>query len=329
MQHFSKDEIAEIVRLHEVDGLTHRDIAERMKRLDKKGAPNARSIMEQYAKFKRRQALDIKTQTLIESAPKEIVPMTPDEIIPPLLPMNVPLEPKSESPKVARFAGESEVMTVPEQKQEYVFREADLEIQENDVNLSEMSKNQRFEHLRKNIFTTSRGKHVFNKVLSKEESDLFCEEYFRILKEQDSLTNAEEQGLFTSILNYVLFHRALELDKVARTKFEKGGPGAIHDTRWQKEANDRYIQYQKGIEALKLSRQQRLKDLERAGNTFLDIAEQLFKRDNQDAFAEEIVRLERATVEDMKRLQENGWLISGLLPDNNPEVNYFNTEKNE
>lgn len=328
-QHFSKDEVDEIVRLHEVEGMTHKQIAEKMGRMDKKGAPNARSIMEQYSKFKRFQSLEKQVEGLSQSAEVEaIVPMVQEEV-PPLLPMNIPLEPKSDSPQVARFAGESKTMTVPEQRQEYVFKEADLNIQEDAINLSDMTSNQRYEFLRKHIFKSTRGKHTFNKILNKEETDLFCEEYFRILKEQDSLTNAEEQGLFTAILNYVLYHRALELDKEAREKFERGVPGTVYDTRWQKEYNDRYVQYIKGIEALKLSRQQRLKDLARSGNTFLDIAEQLMKKDNQNALADEIMRIEHANAEELKRLQENGWMIFGGAPNNNPETNYFNTDTDD
>lgn len=327
--HFTQKDIDEIVRLHEVEGLTHKDIAIKLGRMDRKGNPNARAVMEQYAKYKRMQSLNQKIDAVINSNDvasipfNEVVPMT-SESVPPLLPMNVPLE---ASNKVERFAQTSEVMTVPKSQQPYVFNPDNLKINEDSVNLSEMSRNQRYEYLRKNLLASARGQHTFNKILSKDETDLFCEEYFRILKEQDSLTNAEEQQLFTAILNYVLYHRALELDHAARLKYESGQAGAMYDTRWQKEYNDRYIQYQRGIEALKLSREQRLQDLARSGNTFLDFAELISKKENQEALAEEIIKIESASVDELKRLQENGWLIFGTSPNNNPEVNYFDEKK--
>ena len=326
--HFTQDDIVEIVRLHEVEGLTHKDIAVKMGRLDKKGNPNARAIMEQYSKYKRMKSLEKPSQPITQLVPTETIPMIVDNG-PPLLPMNVAVNPKDESPQIARFAQDSEVVQLPKQKTAYVFNPDELKIKEDNVNLSELTRNQRYDYLRKNLLKSTRGMHLFNKVLSKEEADLFCEEYFRILKEQDSLTNAEEQSLFAAILNYVLYHRALEMDKAARTKYESGAAGSVYDTRWQKEYNDRFTQYQKGIETLKLSRQQRLQDLARSGNTFLDLAEQLYKIENQEALTDEVMQIEKMTEKETQRLQENGWILFGGSPNNNPEVNYFDNKQDE
>jgi len=195
------------------------------------------------------------------------------------------------------------------------------------TDLSSMSRKQRFDHLDKTLDKSERAKHTFNHILSPEEVLLFKEEYYRILREQDSLTNAEEQQLFGAILNYVLAARALQADQMAiRAYNERTLPGndprTIYDSRFHEQYGDHYKQYQDGLRALKLSREQRLKDITSIGNTFRDFAEVFAKKENQEGIADEILKIEGMTEAEIKRLQENGWLIFGRSELNNPEVNY-------
>lgn len=195
------------------------------------------------------------------------------------------------------------------------------------VSLGELSKGQRIEYLRSNLDTNPRFKNTLNSILSPSEREMFLHEYFQVISEQDSLNNAEEQQLFTAILNLILFYRARERDNALYNNFINKVPNSTgqimpYDTRWQDEAKECYTQYERGMKALKLSREQRLKDMEKIGNTFLDFAELLAKHENQEKIIEDIMYIERATDEEMKKFQENGWLISGKLPNNNPEVNY-------
>jgi hypothetical protein len=71
------------------------------------------------------------------------------------------------------------------------------------------------------------------------------------------------------------------------------------------------------MRTLKLSREQRLKDMQRQGTTFLDYAEKFAKNDEQAKAIDEILKLEAASQDELKRLQRNGWLVAGGLPDNN------------
>lgn len=323
---FTREDVERIVYLHETEGLTHKEIAQRMERFDRNGAPNARAIMEQYARFKRYKSLSNVGESLqVTEVVQASVPMPlPNEPAPPpLLPDNVPLAPREESPKIERFTQGQNTVTLPKAQLPKPYDNGAVKIDQ-DVSLENMSRNQRFEYLKANLRASVRGKHTFTKILSEDEGELFIQEYFRIVKEQDTLTNAEEQQLFIATLSYVLMHRALELDRKAYQDYmnKTNGPASTYDTRWQKESAERNEQYQKGIESLKLSRAQRLKDLARSGNTFLDYVEVFQKKENQFSIADDIMRIESMTDAEVKRLQDNGWMIFGSSPNNNPEVNY-------
>lgn len=195
------------------------------------------------------------------------------------------------------------------------------------TDLAGMSRKQRYDYLDQNLDGSERAKHTFNHILTPEEVKLFKEEYYRVLREQDSLTNAEEQQLFSAILNYVLAQRALQEDQLARTSYLNrnvpgNNPNQIYDSRFHEQYLNHFKQYQEGLKALKLSREQRLKDITNIGHTFLDFAEILNKKENQEGIADEIMKIEKMTEDEIKRLQENGWLIFGRSPQNNPEINY-------
>jgi len=284
--HFSPDEIQQIIHLKDVEGLSHKDIAIKLNRLNRKGEPNARAIMTQYSKA--RKADKPSTPT-----PNATTTTTPQASV--KAPSNS-TGPSSPSPVTTSSA---------------------IDIPQEVGQLNELSRKQRVAYLRNKLPNSARGKHTFDHILNLEEKELFLEEFFKIINEEDSLTSAEEQQLFTAILHFTLAMRAAKQDRETYEKSSIAGGKHQYIDLFKKDMHDNMKKYQDAMKSLKLSREQRLKDLQRQGTTFLDYAERYSKTDEQAKAAEEIMRLEKLSMDELKRLQANGWLSAGGLPDNN------------
>src|SRR5690606_3145042 len=89
--------------------------------------------------------------------------------------------------------------------------------------LNELTRKQRVDYLKQKLPASARGKHIFNNVLSADEQELFLEEYYTVISEEDSLTSAEEQQLFNAILHLVLAWRAMAQDKECYMKSPLSG----------------------------------------------------------------------------------------------------------
>lgn len=264
--HFSKKDLHEIVRLKDAEGLTHKQIAEKLGRLTKDGEPAARAIMKQYKKAK---------EQGISAVPLPAAP-------------------------------------APSPKKEV----ADAR------DLNEMGRLERVRHLREIIPESPRGKFIYDEVLDPKEREMFEEEYFRIIQEEDSFTAAEEGVLFMAILHWTLAMRAMKRDKDTYNRSPQAGyQGAnatVYTDQWTREMHENMKKYESMMKSLRLSREQRLKDMQRLGTSFLDFAERVSKTGEQAQIAEEIMALENASEEELKKLQEHGWCISGKLGNNNP-----------
>lgn len=284
-QHFTQDEVREIVRLKDVENLTHREIALKLNRLDKDGQPNERSIMSQYTKFKKATGQVLSSTDGIVPAP-ELAKPSPKENVQP-----------STNSTVLNKGG----------------------IQ---PDLNELTRKQRVDYLRQKLPASARGKHIFNNVLSADEQELFLEEYFSVISEEDSLTSAEEQQLFNAILHLVLAWRAAAQDKECYQKSPlagyQGSDMTVYVDTFKRDYQENMKKYNEFIKSLKLSREQRLKDLQRQGTTFLDFAEKYAKHDEQTMAVQEILKLEDLSERELRKLQANGWLVAGGLPNNNP-----------
>lgn len=186
--------------------------------------------------------------------------------------------------------------------------------------LNELTRKQRVEFLKGQIPASARGRHIFTQVLSSDEQELFLEEYFNVLREEDSITSAEEQQLFNAILHLILAWRASAQDRQCWLKSPlagyTGNDSQIYTDTFKKDYQENMKKYNEFMRTLKLSREQRLKDLQRQGTTFLDFAEKFAKNDEQAKAIEEILKLESASQKELSRLQENGWLIAGELKGN-------------
>lgn len=282
--HFSPKELSEILRLKDEEGLSHAQIAEKLGRLDSKGLPNARAIMQQYKKA------------------------------------------KSEAPGVDDLSKEIEVVAVKIKKPLAPAKETIH------PDLNELTRKQRVEYLKEHLPASARGRHVFDNILTQSEQVVFLEEYFSVLREEDSITAAEEQQLFNATLHLILAYRAIAQDKTCFEKSPLGGykgpDHQIYVDTFKKDYQENMKKYNEFIKSLKLSREQRLKDLQRQGTTFLDFAEKYAKHDEQAEAANEIMSLEKASLEELARLQKNGWLIGGGLSGNNSEINFTGKDAN-
>lgn len=196
--------------------------------------------------------------------------------------------------------------------------------------LNELSKKQRVTFIKDKLPLSERGKHIFNNVLSKEEQALFLEEYFNVLREEDSITSAEEQQLFNAILHLILAWRAAAQDRTCYMKSTlsgyKGDDAQVYTDTFKRDHQENIKKYNDFMRGLKLSREQRLKDLQRQGTTFLDFAEKFSKNDEQAKAIDQILKYEGASQEELLRLQRNGWLIGGGLPNNN-EPNFESSDR--
>lgn len=262
-KHFTEDDLKEIVRLKEEEGLTHKEIAIRLNRMDGKGNPNDRAIMKQY--------------------------------------------------KRAKAAG---LIPVPSPTKEELVAEDKTRRA-----LNELSRRERVDRLRAVLPESPRGKFLYTEVFTDQEKLIFEDEYFRILEEEDSFTSAEEGILFMAMVHYTLAMRALKRDKATYEKSAQAGytgqDQLMYSDQWTREYHENMKKYESMMKSLKLSREQRLKDIQRIGTTFLDFAERVARTNEQEQIAEEIMKLEGASEEEFAKLQKHGWMIGGGLPNNN------------
>ena len=263
-KHFTARDRAEIVRLKDTEGKTHKEIAIVLNRFDSKGQPNDRAIMKQYKRAKS------------------------EGLTPALSPIK------------------KEVVAVPP---------------EDDRALNEMSRAERTAHLRSVLPDSPKGKFIYGEVFDVTERSMFEDEYFRILSEEDSFTAAEEGILFMAMVHWTLAMRALKRDKDTYNRSAqagyKGQDQLMYSDQWTRDYQENMKKYESMMKSLKLSREQRLKDVQRMGTTFLDYAERVARTNEQEKLAEEIMKLEHASAEELKKLQKNGWIVGGGLPNNN------------
>ncbi len=293
-KHFTAKDLERIVYLKEVEDLSHKEIAIAMNRLDKAGAPAARSIMKQYKKAK------------LQGMEPPLEPNVADALAP-LLDSSIPPDVPATSPT----------------------KKEDAPLPKKAMSLNEMSRRERVDHLKAILPESPRGKFLYNEVFDVTERALFEDEYFRILEEEESFTAAEEGVLFMAIVHWTLQMRAMKRDRKAFEKSVqngyKGADQVMYSEQWTREADLNAKKYESLMKSLKLSRSQRLESIKRIGTSFLDYAERASRNNEQEQIAEEILALEHASEEEFIKLQKNGWMIGGGMP-NNSECLYEASE---
>ena len=189
--------------------------------------------------------------------------------------------------------------------------------------LDEMSREERFKYIESRLKGTARFRLAF-KSFDPEEREVFIEEYLNIIRSTETLTEAEEQALFASILELILAFQSLNRKEEEEKLRDLSMSGEIPETdprfrrfvdeKYQKEYDQHMKLYQKGMEQLKMSRQQRLKEVRSQKMTLVDLAEALSSKNAQSEVAEEIEKLSKIKDEELKRLLEEGHL-HGIFED--------------
>lgn len=194
---------------------------------------------------------------------------------------------------------------------------------EDDKTLDEMTRDERATFVENRLQSTPRFKIAF-KNFNEEEKEVFVGEYVQVIKSTDTITEAEEQALFASILEFVLALQSLSRKEREEKWFEQSVGGFLpeSDPRFRRFVDDRYHKeydahmklYQKGMEQLKMSRSQRLKEVRSQKQTLVDLAEELSSKNAQAEVADEIERLSKLKDEELKRLLDDGH-IHGVFDD--------------
>lgn len=194
---------------------------------------------------------------------------------------------------------------------------------EDEKTLDEMTRDERSMFIEKKFQTTPRFKMTF-KSFDNEEKDVFINEYLQVIRSTETITEAEEQALFASVLEFVLALQSLSRKEREEKLFEQSMAGTIPaddpkfrrfmDDRYNKEYDSHMKLYQKGMEQLKMSRSQRLKEVRSQKQTLIDLAESLSSRNAQAEVAEEVERLSKLKDDELKKMIEDGHLF-GIFED--------------
>lgn len=190
--------------------------------------------------------------------------------------------------------------------------------QELELTLDQMTRDQRFEYLKENVTKTPRARLVFN-TFTAAEKEFFLDEYLKILRATDSISEPEEQSLFSACVEYVLAFRALDLKSIeekcyAETQAGKWKQGDIRfrafvDDKFAKQYQQHLETYRKLVTDLKMSRSQRLDKIKNEKRTLVDLAVELSSKSAQTIATDDIIRLSRLTDEELKKMIDNGYVM--------------------
>jgi len=189
------------------------------------------------------------------------------------------------------------------------------ELIEQPKTLDEMTREQRFDFISARLRQTPRFLMAFSS-FQDTEKEVFIDEYLSIIKATDSLTEVEEQALFASILELVLALQALTRKEREEQLLQKSIDGEIQDDdpRFRRFADDKYHKeydqhmklYNNGIKNLKMSREQRLKEVRSERRNLVDLAEELSHKSVQAEVATEIERLSKESDAELAKMLEAG-----------------------
>lgn len=183
--------------------------------------------------------------------------------------------------------------------------------------LDEMTREERTRYIEARLQATPRFRMAFRS-FETDEKDVFVTEYMNVVRSTETLTEIEEQALFASILELVLAFQALNRKEMEERWRDQSLRGEIteDDARYRRHVDDKYNKeydqhmklYQRGIEQLKMSRKDRLKEVRSQKQTLVDLAEELSNKNAQSEVADEIERLAKMKNDELKRLLELGHL---------------------
>lgn len=183
--------------------------------------------------------------------------------------------------------------------------------------LDEMTREERTRYIEARLQASPRFRMALQN-FDKTEKDVFVHEYLKVVGSTDTLTEVEEQALFASVLELILAFQALnrkEMEEKWRDASLRGDINEndptfrrIVDDKYQREYDQHMKLYQRGMEQLKMSRKDRLKEVRSQKQTLLDLAESLSNKTAYGEAATEIERLSKLKDEELKRLLDSDYL---------------------
>jgi len=189
--------------------------------------------------------------------------------------------------------------------------------------LDEMTREERHTFIAAKLQSTARFRLTFRS-FGQDEKDLFIDEYLSVIRSTDTITEAEEQSLFAAVLEMVLALQALNRKEQQEKWHEqtKNGEFQEDDTRYTPHlgAAEKYAREydlhmkgrEKGLEQLKMSRRDRLKDVRTERKTLVDLAEELSSKNARSEAAEDIERLSKLRDEELKDMIANGYILGNF-----------------
>lgn len=192
------------------------------------------------------------------------------------------------------------------------------QIKEAAKTLDELTRDERYIFLKSTLEQTPRFKMAFDK-FTDDEKLLFITEYLNIVKSTDTLTEAEEQALFSAIMAYTLAFRSLGLKRREEDFYDASMDGEYEeddpqfrrfvDPRFQKEYELHMNRYETFMKSLKMSRDQRLKDVVGQRRSLTDLAEELSSQSAQADVVTEVERLSKMNDIELKAMLDKGFLF--------------------
>jgi hypothetical protein len=196
--------------------------------------------------------------------------------------------------------------------------------------LDEMTRDQRVLYLKQRINTTPRFTFVFQ-AFSAEEQVVFIDEYITIVSSVESLTEAEEQTLFGAIGEFVLAYRALRFKTREERWYEESMEGIIRpedndgntdpryrrindSEKYQKQYDSHMKLRERGINDLKMSRVQRMKEVRSDRKSLVDVIEAFSHKNAQADATEAIVKMSLLRDDQLKEMLKSGY-IYGVFED--------------
>jgi len=183
--------------------------------------------------------------------------------------------------------------------------------------LDEMTREERSNFIERKLRSTPRFQMAF-KSFDETEKAVFIDEYMNVMRSTDTLTEVEEQSLFTAILELILAFQALNRKEMEEKWREQSLRGELVDTdpRYRRHVDNKYqVEYdqhmklnQKIMEGLAMARKDRVKEIRSQKQTLLDLAESLSLKTTQIEAADDISRLAKMRDEELKRLIDGGHL---------------------
>lgn len=181
--------------------------------------------------------------------------------------------------------------------------------------LDEMTREERSRYIEARMQATPRFRMTFRN-FNTEEKEVFVDEYMQVIRSTETLTEVEEQALFASILELVLALQSLGRKEAQEQLRDQSLNGEIPeddprflrvvDDKYQREYDQHMKLYQKGMEQLKMSRKDRLKEVRSQKQSLVDLAEELSSKNAQSEVADEIERLSKLKDDELERLLELG-----------------------